>query len=191
LTVGKDISVVVTLNQIVIVKGTTNAGAEKISYQPTSVAINPAGNEIAVGGKDNTLHIYSVTGTSVKETKVLTDHRGALTAIAYSPDGKYIASADSNRDVFVWDAASKALKITGWVFHNAKVTSVSWNPNSKYIATGSLDSHVIVWSVDEPTKRIQQKLAHPGGVNSVAWIDEKTVASAGLDCAVKAWNIKI
>eukprot|EP01111_Echinosteliopsis_oligospora_P015948 TRINITY_DN647_c0_g1_i1.p1 TRINITY_DN647_c0_g1~~TRINITY_DN647_c0_g1_i1.p1 ORF type:complete len:595 (-),score=176.23 TRINITY_DN647_c0_g1_i1:49-1833(-) len=190
LAVNKDVSIVATLNSIVVVKGTTAAATLPVSYQPTSVGISPNASEVIVGGKDNKLYVYSLAGNALKETKVLTDHRGTPTAVTYSPDGKWIATADTNRDIFVWDSATKALKIQGWVFHNAKVTSLAWNPNSKYIVSGSLDSHVIVWSVDEPSKRIQQKTAHPGGVNAVLWIDDKTVASAGLDCSIKAWNIK-
>lgn len=121
---------------------------------------------------------------------MLSGHRGSLTALAYSPDGKWLCSGDSNREIFVWDKASHTIKIEGWVFHNSRVTSLAWNPNSKYIVSGSLDSHLYVWSIAEPKKQTQIKLAHRGGVNSVLWIDENTVASTGLDCSIKTWTVK-
>jgi len=185
-----DVVIAVTLNSVVVIKGEKIVSTLPAAYQPTSVAISGDETEVAVGGKDNKIHILDLSGTTLKESKVLDKHRGFLTALSYSPDGKYLASADSNRDVFVWDKASKELKIQGWVFHNARVTSLAWNATSKHIVTGSLDSHLYVWSVDEPAKRIHVKTAHQGGVNAVLWINENTVASAGLDCAIKTWTVK-
>nr|P90587.1 RecName: Full=66 kDa stress protein; AltName: Full=p66 [Physarum polycephalum]AAC26321.1 66-kDa stress protein p66 [Physarum polycephalum] len=187
---GKDIAVVVTLNSVVVLQGEKVASTTAVKYQPTVVRVSVDGSEVAVGAKDNSIHIYSLSGTTLSEQAVLSGHRGFLTAIAYSPDGKHFASADQNRDIFVWDKASRKIKVEGWVYHNARVTSLAWNSNSNNIVTGSLDSHVYVWSVSEPSKHIAIKNAHRGGVNAVLWVDEHTVASAGLDCSIKTWTIK-
>lgn len=189
-SVKKDLAVVATLNSVVLVRGEKIVHTLPTKYQPTSVAISVDDGEVAVGAKDNSIHILHISGDELKESAVLGGHRGFLTALAYSPDGKWLASADQNRDIFVWDKASHSQKIDGWVFHNARVTSIAWNPNSKFIVSGSLDSHVYVWSIAEPSKHIAIKTAHRGGVNSVLWTDETTVASTGLDCSVKTWNIK-
>lgn len=187
---GKDITVIATLNSVVVVSGDKVVHTHATKYQPTSIAISVDSAEVAVGAKDNSIHIYTLQGHALNDVAVLSGHRGFLTSLAYSPDGKYLASADQNRDIFVWDKATRALKIDGWVFHNARVTSLAWNPNSKYIVSGSLDSHVYVWNVAEPSKHIAIKTAHRGGVNSVLWIDEHTIASAGLDCSIKTWTVK-
>jgi WD40 repeat protein len=187
---GKDVAVVVTLNSVVVFQGEKVVSNTPVKFQPTCVAVSADASEVAVGAKDNSIHIYSISGTTLSEQAVLSGHRGYLTAISYSPDGKYIASADQNRDVFVWDKAARKIKVDGWVYHNAKVTSLAWNPNSNNIVTGSLDSHVYVWSVSEPSKFIAIKNAHRGGVNAVLWVDEHTVASAGMDSAIKTWTIK-
>lgn len=188
---GKDVAVVVTLSSVVVLQGEKIASTLAVKYQPTVVAVSADASEVAVGAKDNTIHIYSLSGTTLSEQTVLTNHRGFLTAIAYSPDGKYIASADQNREILVWDKATHKPKGEGWVNHNARVTSLAWHANSNNIVTSSLDSHVIVWSVNEPGKYIQIKNAHRGGVNAVLWVDDTTVASAGLDCSIKTWTVKI
>jgi len=188
---GKDVAVVVTLNSVVVMQGEKVASNTAVKYQPTCVAISGDATEVAVGAKDNTIHIYSLAGSTLTEKTVLTEHRGFLTALSYSHDGKHLASADQNRDIFVWDSASHKLKVKDWVYHNARITSLAWNPNNNHIVTGSLDSHVYVWSVAEPNKYIAIKNAHRGGVNAVLWVDETTVASAGLDCSIKTWTVKI
>lgn len=75
-----------------------------MKFEPAAVAIAPNDEEFAVGGSDNSIHIYNLEGV---ETKTLVRHRGAIACLAYSSDGKYLASACRNRDIFVWDAATK------------------------------------------------------------------------------------
>jgi len=188
---AKDVAVVVTLNSVVVLHGEKVASTNLVKYQPTVVAISADASEIAVGGKDNSIYVYSLAGSAITEQAVITGHRGFLTAISYSPDGKYIASADSNREIFVWDKATRKVKVDGWVFHSARVTSLAWNANSNHIVTGSLDSHAYVWSVAEPSKHIPIKNAHRGGVNAVLWVDGNTVVTAGQDSSIKTWTVKI
>jgi len=186
----KDLAIVATLNSVVVLSGEKIVATHATKYQPTSVAITADGSEFAVGAKDNSIHIYSLSGNTIQEQATLSQHRGYLTALSYSPDGKYLASADQNREILVWDKATRKAVVDGWVFHNARVTTLDWSSDCKHIASGSVDSHVYVWNVAEPNKHIPIKLAHRGGVNGVVWIDANTVGSAGQDCSFKTWNVK-
>jgi len=187
----KNLVVVVTNKSINLIRGTKIVHTLAAPYQPTAVALSSNDSEIAVGGKDNSLRIVHISGDSLKEVKQIEGHRGALTSIAYSPDGKHLASADSNREIKVWETASHTLKVRDWVFHNARVNSIQWSESSKYLLSGSLDGDVFVWNVEEPTKRVQIKNAHRAGVNDVEWVDANTIASAGQDCAIKTWTLKL
>jgi WD40 repeat protein len=190
--VGKThgLAVVVTIKSVVVIRGGKIASTLNAAFQPTAVALSPDEKEVIVGGKDNSLHVYTLQGDKLAEVTTLAGHRGALTVITYAPDGKHFATADANRDIFVWDTAGRSIKIQGWVFHTARVTSLAWHANSKYIASGGLDSNVYVWSVEDPTKRIFIRGAHHGGVNDVAWVEDNVLASAGQDSSLKTWTIK-
>jgi len=190
-SIKSNLVVVVTLNSVLLIRDEKIVHTVPTKYQPTSVALSVDDAEVAVGAKDNSIHIYSLAGDSLKEEKVLSKHRGFLTALTYSPDGQWLASADQNREIVVWDKASHTVKIEGWVYHDSRVTTLAWNPNSKFLVSGALDSHVIVWSLIDTSKQITMKTAHRGGVNSVLWMNETTVASTGLDCSIKTWTIKI
>jgi WD40 repeat protein len=185
-----DLIVVATLNSVVVLRGDKVVHTLATKFQPSCVAISVDNTEVAVGAKDNSIHIYTLSGDTLKEDTVLAKHRGFLTAVSYSPDGQYLASSDSNRDIFVWNKDKRDIKVEGWVYHNARVTTIAWSPDSRFVASGSLDSHVYVASVENPHKQIAIKTAHRGGVNSVLWVDETTVASTGLDCSIKTWTIK-
>lgn len=190
LAVGrKDLILAATANSIVVIVGGKIANVHQVKYQPTAIGLSVDETTVAVGGKDNLIHLYRLNGTQLSDGPVLEGHRGALTVVTYSPDGKYLASADTNRDIFVWDIASNKLVIQGWVFHTARVNALSWSPDSLHLVSGSLDGHLYVWSVEATSKRIQVKDAHRGGVNCALWVDNNTVASAGQDCTIKTWSI--
>jgi len=185
-----DLAVVATIKSVVVVRSGKVAFTLPAAWQPTAIALSPDEKEVAVGGKDNSLHIYSLNGDNLSEVKKLEGHRGSVTAATYSPDGKFLATADANRDIFVWDVAAKTIKIEGWVFHTARVNTLSWHPSSRYLASGGLDSNVYIWDTKETAKRVFIRGAHHGGVNGVAWVEDTVLASAGQDCALKTWNIK-
>jgi WD40 repeat protein len=105
----KDLVVAVTTNQVVVIRGGNLANKHSVSYQPTSVAVSVDETQIAVGGKDNKIRLYSLNGDKLVDGPVLEGHRGALTTLSYSPDGKYLGSGDVQRDIFVWDLASKSV----------------------------------------------------------------------------------
>jgi len=189
----KDQTVVaVTLNAVVVIKDPSKMQRSNfdVKYQPLSVALSTDETQVAVGGKDNNVYVYSWNGTTLTEKAVLKSHRGAVSVVSYSPDGKWLATADTNREILVWDRATNQVKVQGWVFHTARVNTLSWAPDSVHLASGSLDGHIFIWDVEKTDKRVQIKDAHRGGVNASVWVDSHTVASAGQDCTVKTWAIK-
>jgi WD40 repeat protein len=194
IAIGKKDQTVVaaTLNAVVVIKDPSKMQRSNfdVKYQPLSVALSTDETQVAVGGKDNNVYVYSWNGTTLTEKAVLKGHRGAVSVVSYSPDGKWLATADTNREILVWDRATNQVKVQGWVFHTARVNTLSWAPDSVHLASGSLDGHIFIWDVEKTDKRVQIKDAHRGGVNASVWVDGNTVASAGQDCTVKTWAIK-
>lgn len=192
LAVGKknlNLALVAINDAVVVLRDGRIANVHKVKFQPSAIALSIDETKVAVGGKDNLIRMFNLSGDNLSETGVLKGHKGPITSIAFNPDGAHAASADQNREIIVWDLAKNEAKIQGWVFHNARVNSVAWSPSGKHLVSGSLDSHLYVWSVADPMKKIHIRGAHQGGVNSVLWIDDNTVASAGQDCCIKTWKI--
>lgn len=90
-----------------------------------------------------------------------------ITALAYAPDGSFLAVGDASREIKAWDRATWTPRVSGkWVFHTTAVTSVAVDPTSSFVASGSLDEAIIVWSVAQPMKKRQIKCASSAPLRS-------------------------
>ncbi|KAI9333062.1 WD40-repeat-containing domain protein [Zopfochytrium polystomum] len=175
--------------RVTLLKDGALAFSKSFSWTPTAVDISPDTKTVVVGDEDRKLHVFSFDGQQITEVTTLENNRGQITALAFSPDGSLLASADRERSILVFDTASWTVKITQWMFHTARVHSISWSPDGLHAVSGSLDTNVEVWSVEKPTKHISIKGAHLDGVNGAAFLDNNTVVTAGQDASVKTWSL--
>jgi len=114
-------------------------------------------------------------------------HSSAVWSVAWSPDGKRLASASEDGTVQVWDASSGTLLLT-YKGHRDGVLSVTWSPDGKRLASASLDRTVQVWDASSGTPLLTYT-GHRGDVYSVAWSpDGKRLASASHDKTVQVWD---
>jgi eukaryotic-like serine/threonine-protein kinase len=76
----------------------------------------------------------------------LSTHSGPVVILAYSPDGRYIASASPDRTVAIWDVASgrEMLTLRG---HASAVSKLVFSPDGSRLVTAGLDRTVRVWDL--------------------------------------------
>ncbi|KAI7975374.1 hypothetical protein EIK77_004977 [Talaromyces pinophilus] len=119
--------------------------------------------------------------------QTLEGHSGWVQAVAFSPDGKLVASGSSDRTAKLWDPATGTLRQT-LEGHSDLVQAVAFSPDSKLVASGSSDRTVKLWDLATGTLR-QTLEGHSDLVQAVAFSpDSKLVASGSSDMTVKLWD---
>ena len=106
-------------------------------------------NQIASGGEDGSLALWSATDGSLVHTFKET-HKKRVNGITISADG-LIASASSDHDIFLLDAKEKIFidKLEG---HSATVSAVAFSPDGKLVLSSSTKSKGILWDVSRREK---------------------------------------
>lgn len=111
-------------------------------------------------------------------------HSAAVLHIAWSPDGKKIASASADKTVHIWNATSKS---PAFIYrnHSKAVSAVAWSPNGSRIVSGSWDTTVQVWHAQSGRKLLTYR-GFSREVGAVAWSpDGKYVAAGSWDTTVQ------
>ncbi|KAI9521131.1 WD repeat-containing protein 1-A [Dissostichus eleginoides] len=186
------LSLAVCIGQVVLLKNKKKVFTmDNLDYEAEVGALHPGGSTAAVGGADGKVRLYSVQGNTLKDEGKTIELTGAITDMAYSNDGAYLALIDDKKVTSVFTVADDYSVKNNFYGHHAKPVTLAWSPDNEHFATGGMDMMVFIWTVSDPDKRIKvpdtHRLHH---VSGLAWVDEHTLVTTSHDASIKQWTIK-
>jgi WD40 repeat protein len=190
-----------------VVHGLDSSSADKLLltlYRPDLVREKLSGDP---GGKVKKaaagLDFSAVLGSKPETTGALTPqpsvaatvemvtqigHYGAAGALAFSRDGRFVATGSSDKTVKLWDVAT-GYELRTFTGHHGTVDAVAFSPDGRTILSGGDDNALKVWNVFSGAE-LRTFAGHRGTVKSIVFSENGRLAlSGGWDNTMKLWDV--
>ena len=150
------------------------------------VAFSPDGKTIAVAaGQEKVIHLFDSRSMALRRT--LRGHKDQVLAVAFSGDGRKIASGSWSGEVRLWDLEESTEKILAG--HKAGVWSLAFSSDGRLLATGSMDRTLRIWDIRSGGKAKVLR-GHTKGVLCVTFKPGTHILATGsLDRSVRIWDL--
>jgi RNA polymerase sigma factor (sigma-70 family) len=149
-----------------------------VAFSPDGKRLATAGGDAAAGadGKTGEVRLWDVA--SGKILAVIHGHVGTAPSVAFSPDGKVLASPGADRTVRLWDATT-GMEVRRLASPLALIRQVAFSPDGRLLAMGAGDGPVTIWEVATGKQLATLRGSVEGEVGSVAFSPDGRYLAVG------------
>lgn len=128
-----------------------------------------------------------------RASSTLEGHTEAVLNVAFSPDGKSLASGSGDTTVRIWDLQTETPMYT-CEGHKHWVLFVSFSPDCTKIASGGMDHNIIIWNAENGEQFGSPLRGHKNFITSLSWEpmissqESRRMASSSKDQCVRIWD---
>ncbi|TDC24471.1 hypothetical protein E1265_09525 [Streptomyces sp. 8K308] len=139
-------------------------------------------------GADGTVRLWD-PATGRPTSQPLTGHTGTVFRMAFSPDGRLLATGSMDTTVRLWETATGQLVGKPLTGHSGTVEDVAFSPDGRLLATGSMDTTVRLWDPATGQPVGEPLTGHTECVVGVAFSpDGRLLATGSMDTTVRLWD---
>ena len=151
-----------------------------------AIALHPEKPILACGYVDGCIAIWNLPEKTVSCIGKHSNYNVSM-SVAFSPDGKAIASCSDDRNVKIWELE------TGQLIHNFKqgrgINAIAFSPDGRLLATGSNGNIVKLWEI-ATGEQVRELVGHSQDINSIAFSpDGENLISGSSDMTIKLWSV--
>ena len=133
-------------------------------------------------GKENTILLWDTQTGQLKTT--LTGHLDTVNSVAFSPDGKTLASGSRDETIRLWDVSTGELRLT-FAGHADGVSEVIYSPDGKMLASHGGDEMMRLWNAHTGkfirTLTGQTDYSQADYIYSIAYSPDGKILASGID----------
>lgn len=112
-----------------------------------------------------------------------------VTSVAFSPDGKTLASEGKESQIILWDVEEKRMRLELKGHTNGRVWGLAFSPDGELLASAGGDHSIRIWHI-AAGQTTQILKGHSDQVRSVAFFpDGRSLVSGAIDGQIKIWDL--
>lgn len=166
------------------VSGSSLGSLNDLKDEGSAIAVEPGANEFAIGLATGQVQRYSTGKLTLINS--LTDAQSRITALSYSPDGKYLAAGTTDGTTYVWNVQTGALVVNS--MQKGMISSITFDPKTRWIVSASLDGSLKF--SDLATRSGVKTMTEPNGPATFAAFANDQVLLTGTNKGIlNRWKV--